>query len=198
MRLLVVVACLCLAAGASAQEWDFVPGERLLLYDDFTDMRPGAALPHWKVRGASVTLERPGRLRVNDDTRLAPNIAQWPQNFTLEQEFVIDPKVDQGDMRWEFGPEPGEPEVWLQLVYFPDGNNVAVMLKAGGEVVGEAEGKWRPGEPIRNQRRPSHHRGAGTIEAGCLERNPAGTGREPALRIRQAVRLKANRGRPVV
>jgi OmpA-OmpF porin, OOP family len=147
MRALFVLLCLCTAAGANAQEWDFVPGGRLLLYDDFTDMRPGAAPPHWKVRGASVTLEAPGRLRISDDTRLTPNITRWPANFTLEQEYVIDSKVDQGSLYWEFGPGPGDPEVWLQLVFFPDGNSVAVTLKAGDEMVGEAEGKWKPGAP---------------------------------------------------
>lgn len=140
------VFLLCLLC-LGAQEWDFVPGERLLLFDDFTDMRPGAAPPHWKVRGASVTLDAPGRLRLADDTRLTPNVAQWPANFTVEQEFVIDPKVDQGGMRWEFGPGPGDPEVWLQLVFFPDGNQTAVQLKAGDELVGEAQGKWNAGAP---------------------------------------------------
>lgn len=147
MRAAAACAFLACVLGWGAQEWDFVPGERLLLFDDFTDMRPGAAPPHWKVRGASVTLDAPGRLLVSDDTQLTPNVTRWPANFTVEQEFVIDPKVDQGDMRWEFGPGPGDPEVRLQLVFFPDGRQATVQLKAGDELLGEAQGKWNPGAP---------------------------------------------------
>jgi hypothetical protein len=57
MRAFTVAACLWLSltAGAPTQQWDFVPGERLLLYDDFTDMRPGSAPPPGEVRGG-----RPG------------------------------------------------------------------------------------------------------------------------------------------
>ena len=36
--------------------WDFVPGEKLLIYDDYTDMSPGGAPPHWKVRGSTLRL----------------------------------------------------------------------------------------------------------------------------------------------
>jgi outer membrane protein OmpA-like peptidoglycan-associated protein len=140
---LMVFALGC-AAALSAQDWDFVPGERMLLFDDFTDMAKGAAPPHWRVRGASVTLEAPGRLRAGEDTRLTPNVAQWPANFTLEQEFIID-KTDEGVMRWEFGPAEGEPEVVVQLVFYPENRHAAVMLKAGGEVAGEAEGLWKDG-----------------------------------------------------
>lgn len=146
MRWAAILACLSLAVVAGAQEWDFVPGERLLLYDDFTDIQKGAAPPHWKVRGASVTLEAPGRLRIGADVRLTPNIKQWPANFTLEQEFVID-KTDQGELRWEFGPDEDDWQVILQMVFFPDDNGVAVELKAGDELVGEASGRWKQGAP---------------------------------------------------
>ena len=45
-----------------AEGWDFVPGEKILLFDDFTDMPKGGSPPHWKVRGASVKLSAEGRL----------------------------------------------------------------------------------------------------------------------------------------
>ncbi|MCL4793539.1 MAG: OmpA family protein [Bryobacteraceae bacterium] len=137
---------LMLLAGAAAQDWDFVPGARLLLYDDFTDVRKGAAPPHWKVRGAGVALDVPGRLRASETVRLTPNITQWPPNFTVEQEFLVE-KVDQGDLRWEFGPSPGDPELVLQIVFFPDDHAAAVELKAGDEKLGDAQGKWLEGAP---------------------------------------------------
>ena len=46
--------------------WDFVPGEKILLYDDYTDMPRGGAPPHWKVRGGHTPgpcREPPSRVR---------------------------------------------------------------------------------------------------------------------------------------
>ena len=75
-----------LAVFAQEEEgWDFVPGEKLLLFDDFTDMPKGAAPPHWKVRGAAVRLVD-GKLTVgaSSSTRMTPNVTKWPDNFTIE------------------------------------------------------------------------------------------------------------------
>lgn len=91
---------LLLGAGlVTAQDpdaWDFVPGEKVLLYDDYSDMPRGGAPPHWKVRGAAVRLVE-GRLALapGSTTTLWPNIVKWPDNFTIEMEF--DYKVSPGD-----------------------------------------------------------------------------------------------------
>lgn len=57
-----------------AEGWDFVPGEKLLLFDDFTDMPKGGSPPHWKVRGASVKLGADGRLILSQASELFPNV----------------------------------------------------------------------------------------------------------------------------
>ncbi|MGA3017277.1 MAG: OmpA family protein [Bryobacteraceae bacterium] len=70
---------------------DFIPGEKIILYDDFTDMAPDEAPPHWKVRGPAVTLLASGALRqlnVGNRTTLTPSIKNYPKNFTLEQDMV--------------------------------------------------------------------------------------------------------------
>ena len=62
--------------GVSAMQdpWDFVPGEKLPIYDDFSDMPKGGAPPHWKVRGATLRLvdgDRGLRLWAADGGRAA-------------------------------------------------------------------------------------------------------------------------------
>ena len=40
----------------TAVKSDFVPGNKLIFYDDFTDMRGDEPPPHWKVRGGTAEL----------------------------------------------------------------------------------------------------------------------------------------------
>jgi OmpA-OmpF porin, OOP family len=68
---------------------DFVPGEKTIFYDDFTDMTAGEAPPHFKVRGAAPELKAGGTLRqltVVAGGSLFPNITGLPANFTFEAE----------------------------------------------------------------------------------------------------------------
>ena len=56
---LIFVLALSMLAQAQAQsdeERDFVPGEKAVFYDDYTDMVKGAAPLHWKVRGGAAKL----------------------------------------------------------------------------------------------------------------------------------------------
>jgi outer membrane protein OmpA-like peptidoglycan-associated protein len=82
---------------------DFIPGEKVIIYDDFTDMAPDEAPPHWKVRGNAVTLLASGALRqlnVGSRTTLTPSIKNYPKNFTLEQDMIWGPKGAQ--FYWDF------------------------------------------------------------------------------------------------
>ena len=98
---LLSLAPLGVAQGQSDEERDFVPGEKAVFYDDFTDMTKGAAPPHWKVRGGAAKLNPAGRLVLVDRLSLYPNIKSLPKNFTVETEFV--PKeVSGGNMCWVF------------------------------------------------------------------------------------------------
>jgi hypothetical protein len=68
---------------------DFIPGEKLLLFDDFTDMSPDEAPPHWKVRGASLALMTAGSVRqvmTAHAVTMTPMINGFPSNFTVETE----------------------------------------------------------------------------------------------------------------
>ena len=90
-----------LALAQSDEERDFVPGEKVFFYDDYTDMAKGAAPPHWKVRGGAAKLNPAGRLVMTDRLSLYPNINTLPKNFTVETDFV--PKdASGGHLGWVF------------------------------------------------------------------------------------------------
>lgn len=90
-----------LAQGQSDEEHDFVPGEKAVFYDDFTDMAKGAAPPHWKVRGGAAKLNPAGHLVLADRLSLYPNVESLPKNFTVETDFV--PKdASGGHVAWVF------------------------------------------------------------------------------------------------
>jgi outer membrane protein OmpA-like peptidoglycan-associated protein len=72
----------------------FIPGEKTLFFDDFTDMTPDDAPPHFKVRGAAPVLKAAGNVRQLTETQrgsLFPNITSLPKNFTFEAEIKAEP-----------------------------------------------------------------------------------------------------------
>ena len=79
---------------------DFVPGERTIFFDDFSDMAQDEPPPHWKVRGATVELRTGGGIRelysAGDTSQASPPIT-LPPNFTLEVE-----RTGTGDLDFEF------------------------------------------------------------------------------------------------
>jgi OmpA-OmpF porin, OOP family len=74
---------------------DFMPGEKTLFFDDFTDMAAGDAPAHFKVRGGAPELMAGGgikQLTVTSRGSLFPNITALPQNFTFETEIKAETK----------------------------------------------------------------------------------------------------------
>ena len=68
---------------------EFLPGERTIFYDDFSDMLAGDAPSHFRVRGSAPELSVSGALRQLTYTRngaLTPNLTALPANFTYESE----------------------------------------------------------------------------------------------------------------
>jgi len=72
----------------------FVPGEKTIFYDDFSDMGPDDAPPHFKVRGPSIELRAAGSAHqltvVQSRTILSPNLTVLPANFTFEAELACE------------------------------------------------------------------------------------------------------------
>ncbi len=72
---------------------DFVPGDKVLLYDDFSDMVGNEPPPHWKVRGGTAELRTGGGVRqitmTAQQMTLTPNVRNLPANFTMEADVVL-------------------------------------------------------------------------------------------------------------
>ena len=76
----------------AAVKAEFVPGDKVIMYDDFSDMEGDEPPPHWKVRGGTA------ELRVGDGIRqltmtaqrmtLTPNVTGLPANFTMETDVA--------------------------------------------------------------------------------------------------------------
>ncbi len=71
----------------------FIPGEKTIFYDDFTDMSADDAPPHFKVRGAAVELRASDAMRqltITQRGSIFPNLTALPKNFTYEAEIKAD------------------------------------------------------------------------------------------------------------
>jgi outer membrane protein OmpA-like peptidoglycan-associated protein len=76
----------------TATKIDFVPGEKTVFYDDFSDMATDEPPPHWKVRGdGPVELRTGGGIReltITKNTDMYSSKFAIPSNFTAEVQAV--------------------------------------------------------------------------------------------------------------
>ena len=94
----------------AAVKAEFVPGDKVILYDDFSDMEGDEPPPHWKVRGGTA------ELRVGDGIRqltmtaqrmtLTPNVTGLPANFTMETDVAY--KGHGARASWRFHDKAGK------------------------------------------------------------------------------------------
>jgi outer membrane protein OmpA-like peptidoglycan-associated protein len=119
---------------------EFIPGARILLYDDFTDMSPDEAPPHWKVRGASLTLMAAGGIRqmvAEQNLEMTPMLSGFPANFTVETEVKFE---SYATATWHFY-EKGSGDEALQ-VYAETrvgDNRLRIIARAMGEPLTDDE-----------------------------------------------------------
>jgi OOP family OmpA-OmpF porin len=131
---------------------EFVPGERTIFYDDFSDMIAGAAPSHFRTRGAAPELGVSGTMRQLTYTRsgsLQPNLTSLPRNFTYETEVMLDVPV--GNARLWLVLYAGEREAaaWLLAVR---GNQADIVLSRKlprPEELGRAPVTLDLGQPVR-------------------------------------------------
>jgi outer membrane protein OmpA-like peptidoglycan-associated protein len=101
---------------------DFVPGEKLIFFDDFTDMAGDGPPPHWKVRGGTAELRTAGDLRQltmsTHAMRISPNVRKLPKNFTLEADYAFGPHSGNGNgFIWSFRRDPdGSPTMIVDVL----------------------------------------------------------------------------------
>jgi len=95
---------------------DFVPGEKTIFFDDFTDMAPGDAPAHFKVRGAAPELKEAGAVRqltAVQNGSLTPNLTALPENFTYEAEVFFDVPQGRANITHSFFSKNRETLQWV-------------------------------------------------------------------------------------
>jgi len=134
------------SAGATQQpelttvKADFIPGDKTIFYDDFTDMEGDEPPPHWKVRGGAVALKVGAGIRqltvMTERARLTPMLQGLPKNFTVETEVRFDQPQDTRstwylhDKTWD---GPNGPEAALRVVLQSQGDSLRVAVRHSGK-----------------------------------------------------------------
>jgi OOP family OmpA-OmpF porin len=124
----------------TAVKADFIPGDKTIFYDDFTDMAGDEPPPHWKVRGGAVELKVGAGIRqltaTAERVRLAPMLQGLPKNFTLETEVKFDHPEDTRsiwylhDKTWD---GPDGPDAALLVGLQSQGDALGVHVRHSGK-----------------------------------------------------------------
>jgi len=115
-----------------AAKIDFIPGEKTIFYDDFSDMPPGDPLPHWKVRDDPVELRIGGGIRqltITGSTFLDSQQISVPKNFTLQMELWMPNGT--GQFSGDFKTADGDPVVTFQVNPNPGGGDNHMDVSVG-------------------------------------------------------------------
>jgi OmpA-OmpF porin, OOP family len=116
-------------ADLTAVKVDFVPGDKIILFDDFSDMGADEPPPHWKVRGGTAELREGGGVRqltmTADRIILTPNVTGLPANFTIEADIAF--KGHGARTWWKFHDKAGN-EV-LNLIASVNYDNYALTIR---------------------------------------------------------------------
>ena len=141
----------------TAVKSDFVPGDKLIFYDDFTDMEGGESPPHWKVRGGTAELLVGEGIRqltmATHGMYLSPNIKQLPNNFTMEVDTQFGTLTGNGNgMIWRFMTVPDGPQTLLIDTRVQEGGT-RVVIYAGNpdnpENIADTVVQVNPRQPIQ-------------------------------------------------
>lgn len=171
--LVVVMVCACLSVSILAQapapgggqstaqpnltavKADLIPGEKVIFFDDFSDMAGDEPPPHWKVRGGTAELKTGGSVRQltagKGQFTLTPNIkGPLPKNFTLETEVMYE-AADRGDSRmskWLF-PMKGDSKYPLEFYTYARFTNLDWEFKSNGELLASGRPQSDFKQPFR-------------------------------------------------
>jgi outer membrane protein OmpA-like peptidoglycan-associated protein/curli biogenesis system outer membrane secretion channel CsgG len=109
----------------TAMKAEFVPGEKTIFSDDFSDMVGDEPPPHWKIRGATPELRVAGNTRevalIGNQFDIYPNFAGLPKNFTMEMDLICEkpnPGHGGGEIHWYFHDKGGRTElfhIWAMI-----------------------------------------------------------------------------------
>ncbi len=107
---------------------EFVPGERTIFFDDFSDMAPDEPPPHWKVRDGKVELKMGGAVHelYNDGgVQLTSPKISVPSNFTFELIWT-----GGGETTWAFRDKDGEEALHVMVRGEEDGMTASTNVTA--------------------------------------------------------------------
>jgi hypothetical protein len=111
---------------------EFIPGEKAVVFDDFSDMAAEEPPPHWKVREGKVDLKIGGNVRElfsADPVKLiSPKIA-IPQNFTFELVWT-----GAGEMTWIFRDKDDQDAIHAVVRGEADGQTASVSVSSKDEL----------------------------------------------------------------
>ncbi|MCC6590376.1 MAG: OmpA family protein [Bryobacterales bacterium] len=119
----------------TAVKSEFIPGDKVLLVDDFSDMAGDEPPPHWKVRGGTAELRKGEGIRQLTFTArrsdITPNITGLPKNFTMEMDLVF--SGHDNAVEWRFPKKPSGDAMRLRFasVY----TKLAVLCSTGTETL---------------------------------------------------------------
>ena len=98
---------------------DFVPGEKTVFYDDFSDMAEDEPPPHWKLRDGKVELRTGSGIRqlttvCPTKLSLSSESFAFPKDFTVEIEGALssDAGPDMDFYAWPKGVDGGQSPTW--------------------------------------------------------------------------------------
>jgi OOP family OmpA-OmpF porin len=101
----------------SYSKFDFVPGEKIIFFDDFSQDNVGDFPAKWNTNGSGevVTINtHPGKwLKMRNSTTYIPDIIskKFPENYTLEYDMIADGEDRSGNFNIEFTSLPTKTEV---------------------------------------------------------------------------------------
>ena len=140
----------------TAVKSDFVPGDKLIFYDDFTDMRGDEPPPHWKVRGGTAELRTSGDIRqltlLAHGMMISPNVKTLPRNFTLEADYQFGPHGGNGNGAiWYFRKDSGgSPTMMVDMLVQEGGTRIVAYAGPidAMESIGDTVVKVNQDQPI--------------------------------------------------
>jgi len=154
---------------------EFVPGERTIFFDDFSDMVPDEPPPHWKVRDGKVELKMGGNVRElynEGGVQLTSPKITVPSNFTFELVWT-----GGGETTWIFRDKDGEEALHVMVRGEEDGMSASTSISAK-EQLGEGMIMTDTSKPVtfalwaQQGRVRAYLNGERVVDANQVEFNP--------------------------
>jgi OOP family OmpA-OmpF porin len=126
---------------------DFIPGERTIFFDDFTDVGADEILPHWPVHDGKIEMrpkeDAPPEMYAPDNVALTSPPMIVPANFTFQSEWT-----GGGEMEWNF--RNGKTIVLTAIIHADSENKFTgvQILSADGGTLGSGRISADTSKPI--------------------------------------------------